>query len=225
VRRDAVLAARQAALDDARKAAAVEAEEREIARQRVEAEHADALAADARSHQRAVQSSSNRADLARADDALASERARRSAEDQAFADQKRRESRLAELAAMAELEAQIAEREHRQKLETMDKLTGQSEAAMIAMQASDLAEKEHGAAFAEALGRIADGDAARRERERAAEAAKESARAIADLAKAAIEANAKVAAARAAAPSVCPTCGQGLAPGARFCGGCGTALV
>ncbi|MEZ4238235.1 MAG: zinc ribbon domain-containing protein [Myxococcota bacterium] len=128
---------------------------------------------------------------------------------------------------MTELDAKVADQEQRHRLERMSALAGQSEGQMLAMQAADLAGKEHGGAFAEALGKLADGEQARRERERADAAAAASAEALRDLAKASIEAGAKVASAKAAAPAavVCPGCGATLSPGTRFCGGCGTATV
>ncbi|MEQ1564681.1 MAG: zinc ribbon domain-containing protein [Myxococcota bacterium] len=225
VRRDAVFAARELGLEDARRTAAVEQAERDLARSRAEAEHSDAVSTDARAHARAVAASTHRSDLDRAQDQRASEQLRLRADDRAYEEERRREVRLAELKEMAALDADIAEREQRHKVETMDKLAGQTEAQMIAMQAAELADKAHGAAFADALGKLVDGDAARRERERADRAAEAANRAVVELAKAAIESNAKVAAAKAAVPNSCPTCGQVLPPGARFCGGCGTGLA
>ena len=63
---------------------------------------------------------------------------------------------------MAELEARIADREQAHRMETMSKLAGHTEGQMIAMQATDLASKEHGGAFADALGKLVDGEQARK---------------------------------------------------------------
>lgn len=228
IRRDAAYTARAAAVEDARRNAALAGQEREIARVEADAVHADAMAGVARSHTAAMTGARNRGEIEREALALESERQRKRAEDQAHADKLRRDARLAEVAGMAEIEARMADQEQRHRVQTMEALAGQSEAQMIAMQASVLAEKAHGAAFAEALGKLADGEAARRERERADDAAKASADALRELAKSAMESNAKVAAAKAGAPigpPTCPTCGGALAVGARFCGGCGTSLV
>jgi hypothetical protein len=225
--RDAAFAARSAALEDARRTAEIEAGERELARQRAEAEHGDAMAGDVRGHERVAQGAQHRAELDRQRAGLDSELNRQRAEDEAHTERLRREARLAELAGMTELDAQIADREQRHRMERMGALAGQSEGQMLAMQAADLAGAEHGAAFAEALGKLADGEAARRERDRADEASKAAVEAMRDLARTSIEANAKVAAAKAGAPAVtvCPGCGATLSQGAKFCGGCGTATV
>lgn len=214
IRRDSTFAARTLAVEDAKRLAVLEAEERELVRARAAADHADVLTTDAHARERAQ---------ARAD--VESERLRRQAEDEAHVERLRREARLSELTAMTELDARIAAQEQQHKIETMTRLAGQTEAQMIAMQAADLATKEHGGAFAEALGKLADGEAARRERERADRMTSDAMKAMQELAKTSIEASAKVGAARVAAPAVCAGCGATLKVGARFCGECGTTVA
>jgi hypothetical protein len=225
VRRNATFSARRAQLEDSRRHAAIEAEERALAEQKAQGEHDQRLAAQAREYAAQAQAGANRHGLERQRMDLESERRRRQAEDQAFVEKQRREARLAEVSAMAELDAKMAEQEQQHRLQTMERLAGQSEAQMLAMQASDLATKEHGAAFAEALGKLSDGDQARKERDRADEVQREALKMFQDLAKTSIEANAKVASARAGVAHSCPSCGVALKPGARFCAECGTGLA
>lgn len=188
---------------------------RELEAQRRTAAHTDAMDAGAEAHERAVQAAAQRDELAARARARQSEEHRQRAEDDAFADQKRREARLAELSAMAKLEAGISEREHRQKLDTVAAMAGRSEAEILALQATELADKQHGGAFAEALGKLADRGEARDQR--VAEAYREAASAAKELAQTAMESHAKVAASRA-----CPGCRTELPEGARFCKTCGT---
>lgn len=225
VRRDATFAARRASVDDARRHAALEAEERAIAEQKAQGQHDVRIAGQSREHEAQLQSATNRGELEQKRMTLESERRRKTAEDEAHVEKLRREARLAEVTAMADLEAKMTEQEQQHRIQTMERLAGQSEAQMLAMQASDLATKEHGAAFAEALGKLGDGERAKQERARADEVQREAMKMIQDLAKTTIEANAKVATAKAGAPSGCPACGASLKPGARFCAECGTASV
>ena len=128
-----------------------------------------------------------------------------------------------------------------------------SEAQILALQATELADQQHGGAFAEALSKLADADAVRRERERADErldakdarvmqlmervvsaaeereaATRTAYRDAADstrlMAQTAVESHARVAAAKAAMIP-CPGCGAELPAGAQFCGGCGSQLA
>lgn len=213
LRRDSTYAARALALEDAKRIAALEAVERELARSRASADHTDVLTKDSRERERAEQA-------ARARAALESERRKKQAEDDAHVERLRREARLAELSAMTELEARISAQEQQHKIETMSRLAGQTEGQMIAMQASELAGKEHGGAFAEALGKLGDGESAHKERERSAQMASEALKAMQELAKASIQANGRVQAAPA-----CASCGATLKPGARFCGECGITVA
>lgn len=225
VRRDATFASRRAAVADARRHATLDAEERKLADEKAQGEHELRMSAATRGHQAQVQAANSRTELEQKRMALESERRRKAAEDEAHAEKLRREARLSEVAAMAEIEAKMTEQEQKHRIETMNRLAGQSEAQMLAMQATELANKEHGAAFAEALGKLVDGDKAAQERARADEVQREALKMIQDLAKTTIEANAKVASAKAASTSSCSSCGATLKPGARFCPECGTASV
>ncbi len=239
VQRDHAWSERGARLEDSRRTAELEAGEREVARTRADAEHTDATDADRRRYARERDAQAHRI-------TLESERRRRAVDDDVYGDRARREARMDELRAMSALDADIAEREQRHKLETLARLDGKSEAQILAMQAAELAGAEHGAAFAEALGKLADGEAARRERERAdaridakddrmtrlmeqmigaasardAEsraAWKGTAETTTRMAETAVVSHARVAAARAG----CPHCAAVLPAGARFCGACG----
>lgn len=213
--RDHAFTARQAKIDDARRHADLDAAERELRQKARAADHGDALTGDAQRHERERVAESQRAALERDRMALDSDRARRAAEDEAHKDKLKRESRLEELRGMAALDADIADREQRHRVEVMAKLEGKTEAQILAMQATDLASKEHGAAFAEALGKLGDGDAARRERERA------------DARLDAKDERMMRLVEKALTPGVradsCTRCGAILQPAAQFCGGCGTA--
>ncbi len=216
-RRADALAARRSAVEDDRAAAGVEDEERALARRREEAAHAERLGATAREAELAA---------ARARDAIALGALRRAEEErqrradlelESHGERLRREARVAELAAMAELEAAVDEREQRHRLERMELLRGQTEAGMIALQASDLASKEHGGAFAEALGRMVDGEAARRERERADARLDAKDERLTRLLGQVLPKQPEVAS--------CVACGARLAPGTRFCAVCGAAAT
>jgi hypothetical protein len=238
--REAVVAdrARQAGLDEAERALRMT--------ERAGAHREGSTGADL-DHARRMQALGHDAEAERLRLAQASERRRREAEDAAHEDRLRREARLAELTAMSALERDVAEREHRHEQEVLARLEGKTEAQMLAMQATRLADATHGAAFAEALGRIADGEAARRERERAearadakdertqklvesmlggsrdAEAVargayRDVAQTTKEMAQTAVSSHAQV----VAATRPCSGCGVPLAAAAKFCGVCGT---
>ena len=252
VGREHRFAMRQAAVADAKRQAELDAAERQLAAQARDAAHEDAMAAGAQGQARAMQGAEHRAALARQEQALQSDLTRQQAQDEAEVEGLRREGRLAELRGLAELEAQVSAREHQQRVETISAMEGRSEAEILALQATQLAEQEHGAAFAEALGKIAEGQAVREERERAdarldakdervmglmermvgaAEGKEEAVRTAyqdsADttrqMAQTAVESHARVA---AAAPVMvpCTHCGTALPSGAKFCGSCGNKL-
>lgn len=248
--RDHAFAEREAAAADAERGAALGARERAVRTAERDAAHAEASASADQVHARRLQGAAHDAALARARAEQASEQRRREAEDADHADRLRREARLAELRGLAALEADVAEREQRHEQEVMARLEGKTEAQMLAMQAGRLASAEHGAAFAEALGRMADGESARRERERADArldakdertmqllekmvggaladrdaargAYKDAAEGTRDMAKAAVESHAAVV---SAAVRPCVGCGARLLPAAKFCGVCGTVV-
>ena len=218
VHREHAFTRRQAAVEDARRHAALDRAEQQLASEARAAGHADALKAGTEAQARAMQAAAHRAELARQQQTLEGELQRQQASDEAAVEQLRREARLAELRGLAELEAESSQREHQQRLERIQSMSGRTEAEILALQATELASQEQGAAFAEALGKLADGDAARREREQA-NAHRDD---IKDMAKTAVESHARVATARAAAGTSCTNCGAPLHPNAAFCGACGT---
>lgn len=250
--RDHAFAQRSAAIDDARRQADLDEAERELARKQRRAVHTDAMASGAEAHARALAAANQRAELAEQEAGLQASLARQQAVLEADVDKLRREARLAELQGLAALEADVSDREHRQRVEKIEAMSGRSEAEILALQATELATQEHGGAFAEALGKIADASAAARERQRADErldakdarvmqlmermvgaaeereaatrtAYRDAADGTRQMAQAAVESHAQVAAAKAATIP-CPSCGTELPAAARFCGGCGSQL-
>lgn len=213
----AALAEREARLAEGVAAAALAERERAIRTAERDAAHGEALSGAALEHARRMQQLGHGAEADRARAEAESLRRRREAEDADHADRLRREARLAELTAMAALEAQLTEREHRHELDTMARLEGKTEAQMLAMQAGKLASAEHGAAFADALGKLADGEAARRERERADARLDARDERTMQLVEKMLSATAP----KPPGPRTCGACGAVMAPAAKFCGVCG----
>jgi hypothetical protein len=202
---DQAFARRQASLADAQRHAGLASGERSLQRDERTEAHTDALTGEQRRQE---------LDRARRDDESA--RKRQAADDASYADKKRREARLEELERLAALDERLSDQEHKQLKELTE---GRDAAGIIAVQAGKLAGQEGGGEFAKALASMAEGQA----RQEVVEAYKDAAKMAQSMAEKTMEANARVAAAKAGSSRAnCGNCGVELKPGADFCGECGT---